>query len=74
MRVISRLGDQLDAHQTELAQLHKQQKMLQRLCADQISRLEVKRETHPIGSTARTLYDQQIAFINRIKERPANDA
>jgi hypothetical protein len=74
LRVISRLGDQLKADQAKLAQLHKHQATLQRLCADQLSRLETKRETHPIGSTARTLYDQQIAFINRVKERPANDA
>lgn len=43
-----------------------------RLCRNQLERLKVKSENHDVGSTARTLYDQHIAFILRLIERFGN--
>jgi hypothetical protein len=39
-----------------------------RLASEQTRRLNAKREGHALGSTARTLYDQHLAFIERLIE------
>jgi len=74
LRVISDLGGRLNASHEEVTQLWQKQSAIRRICADQISRLNAKSGGHAVQSTARTLYDQQIAFIQRIIDLPTDDA
>jgi len=39
---------------------------VEKLAGDQARRVHIKSQGHAVGSTARTLYDQHIAFIDRL--------
>jgi hypothetical protein len=59
---------QADALTKALARINE----VERLASDQMRRLDAKREGHALGSTARTLYDQHVAFIERLIETLRN--
>jgi hypothetical protein len=57
------LGSELSA---ALAQARRKDSSIRDLVRQQAARIEIKLQGHPVGSTARTLYEQHLAFVNRL--------
>ena len=65
-RFTARLNASSDSLQTEVTELHRRIAEAKRLLGEQSRRVALKAEGHSKGTTARTLYEQQLSFISRL--------